>query len=105
MQFENNAINICLDRRYDLECQEVKAIAELYLSIFLSRWYRGLTSQATHIGFITARLAHTVRSLTIHMTVLQGLIHLLLVECRFTEVISFIKELGSKQTNINFILF
>ena len=92
---ENDGISMCSQRRNALELQELNAIAELYSSIFFSRWLRGQTSRASSLGFIAASIARTVRSVNLRLVILPRLIHLLMVEFRHDEVVMLLRELGT----------
>lgn len=81
--------------------QELRAIAELYSSIFFSRWLRGRTTEASSLGFVAVRIARTVRSVDLRLTILPRLIHLLMVECRHDEVVMLLRELGITKLSVN----
>lgn len=94
-KLEENAIQLCQQQRGDLEVQQIEAIAKLYLSLCVSRWYRGLISEAMKIGLIAASLARTVRSVPLRLGILPYLIHLFMSQCQYSRVVTKLRELGN----------
>ncbi|EFN85820.1 Adenylate cyclase type 10 [Harpegnathos saltator] len=90
---ENASLNFCAEKEDYLEFQELKAIAELYASVFFSRWLRGEIHKAIKIGFIATRLAQTMGSIFLKLLVLPMLAHLLMISCRHSEVVALLREL------------
>ncbi|KYN02894.1 Adenylate cyclase type 10 [Cyphomyrmex costatus] len=90
---EKEALSICAKKGDLLEFQELQVIAELYAGIFFSRWLRGEISKAIRIGFITMRMAQTMDSVFLKLLVLPRLIHLLMISCRHSEVVTLLREL------------
>ncbi|XP_076763166.1 adenylate cyclase type 10 [Xylocopa sonorina] len=90
---EQKSIDLCNESKDTLESQEVNAIAELYAGIFFSRWLRGLISTAIQIGFICYRMANTIGSTFLKLLVLPRLVHLLMISCRHSEVVTQLREL------------
>lgn len=90
---EEKGILISSEKTRALEAQELKVIAQLYAAIFFSRWLRGDFPKAIHIGFITNRIATTIGSTSLKILILPRLIHLLLLSCRLSEVITQLREL------------
>lgn len=91
---ENDGLKICSQRKDALELQELKAVGELYSGIFSSRWLRGMTLKSCNLGFIGNRIASTVRSTTLQLTILPRLIQVMLVTCRNDEAIYLLNEMG-----------
>ncbi|KAL0100538.1 hypothetical protein PUN28_019688 [Cardiocondyla obscurior] len=85
--------NICLKKSDSLEFQEFKAIAELYEGIFFSRWLRGEINRAIKIGFITMRMTQIINSMFVKLIILPRLVHLLMISCRHSEVVTLLREL------------
>lgn len=90
---EEKGILISSEKTRALEAQELKVIAQLYAAIFFSRWLRGDFPKAINIGFITNRIATTIGSTSLKILILPRLIHLLLLSCRLSEVITQLREL------------
>ncbi|XP_043589813.1 uncharacterized protein LOC122570907 [Bombus pyrosoma] len=90
---EQRAINICNESRETLETQELNVIVQLYAGIFFSRWIRGQISKAIQIGFICSRMASAIGSTFLKLVVLPRLIHLLMISCRHSEVVTQLREL------------
>ncbi|XP_043469303.1 adenylate cyclase type 10-like [Leptopilina heterotoma] len=90
---ENDGLRICSQRKDALELQELKAVGELYSGIFSSRWLRGMTLKSCNLGFIGNRIASTVRSTVLQLTILPRLIHVMLVTCRTDEAIYLLNEM------------
>lgn len=92
-------MDICSESKEALEAQELNVIAELYAGIFFSRWIRGQVSKAIRIGFICCRMASSVGSMSLNLLVLPRLIHLLMLSCRHSEVVTQLRELGNQLSN------
>ncbi|KOC60399.1 Adenylate cyclase type 10 [Habropoda laboriosa] len=90
---EQKGINICSDSKEVLESRELNVIAELYTGIFFSRWVRGQITRATKIGFVSYRMASTIGSTFLKLLILPRLIHLLMISCRHSEVVTELREL------------
>ncbi|XP_018049383.1 PREDICTED: adenylate cyclase type 10-like [Atta colombica] len=90
---EKEALSICAKKGDLLEFQELKVIAELYAGIFFSRWLRGEINKAIRIGFITLRMAQTMDSMFLKLLILPRLIHLLMISCRHSEVVTLLRKL------------
>lgn len=98
---EKEALSICAKKRDSLELQELKVIAELYAGIFFSRWLRGEIHKAIRIGFITMRMAQTMDSMFLKLLILPRLVHLLMISCRHSEVVTLLRELGEFSESID----
>ncbi|XP_011879972.1 PREDICTED: adenylate cyclase type 10-like [Vollenhovia emeryi] len=96
---ERHALNICAKKGDLLEFQELKAIAELYAGVFFSRWLRSEISKAIRIGFITMRMAQTLDSVNLKLLILPRLVHLLMISCRHSEVVTLLRELEFASRN------
>ncbi|KAL0101169.1 hypothetical protein PUN28_018787 [Cardiocondyla obscurior] len=90
---EKQALSICAKKSNSLEFQEFKAITELYAGIFFSRWLRGEINKAIKIGFITMRMAQIINSMFVKLIILPRLVHLLMISCRHSEVVTLLREL------------
>ncbi|CAK9807130.1 Adenylate cyclase type 10 [Anthophora plagiata] len=90
---EQKGINICSESKEVLESRELNVIAELYAGIFFSRWLRGQITKATKIGFVSYRIASTIGSTFLKLLILPRLIHLLMISCRHSEVVTQLREL------------
>ncbi|XP_026670077.1 LOW QUALITY PROTEIN: adenylate cyclase type 10-like, partial [Ceratina calcarata] len=90
---EQKSIDICNESKEALEAQELNVIAELYAGIFFSRWIRGLITKATQIGFICCRIANTIGSTFLSLLIIPRLVHLLMIACRHSEVVTQLREL------------
>ncbi|KYN40080.1 Adenylate cyclase type 10, partial [Trachymyrmex septentrionalis] len=97
---EKEALNICAKKGDLLELQELKVIAELYAGIFFSRWLRGEINKAIRIGFITMRMAQTMGSIFLKLLVLPRLVHLLMISCRHSEVVTLLRKLEFVSRNV-----
>ncbi|KAG5306968.1 ADCYA cyclase, partial [Acromyrmex insinuator] len=97
---EKEALSICAKKGDLLELQELKVIAELYAGIFFSRWLRGEISKAIRIGFITMRMAQTIDSMFLKLLMLPRLVHLLMISCRHSEVVSLLRDLEFISRNV-----
>ncbi|KYN26915.1 Adenylate cyclase type 10, partial [Trachymyrmex cornetzi] len=97
---EKEALSICAKKGDLLELQELKVIAELYAGIFFSRWLRGEINKAIRIGFITMRMAQTMDSVFLKLLILPRLVHLLMISCRHSEVVTLLRKLEFVSRNV-----
>ena len=99
---ENDGIRICSQRKEALELEELKAVGELYSTIFSSRWLRGNTLKAASIGFLANKIASIVHSTTLQFMLLPRLIQVMLVNSQHDEAIYLLQELGKKKLYLLF---
>ncbi|XP_024946802.1 adenylate cyclase type 10 [Cephus cinctus] len=93
LALEDNAINVCCRKKDTVELQELNAVAELYVRIFFSRWLRGDSRKATSLGFVTFRICNTIRAISLELSILPRLIHLLIIARRHDEAVSMMRGL------------
>ncbi|XP_046753179.1 LOW QUALITY PROTEIN: adenylate cyclase type 10-like [Diprion similis] len=92
---ENHAIIVCCRKEDAVELQELKAVAELYNVIFRSRWRRGAIDNALSIGFTTMKICHTIHAMSIKLSLLPILTHILLLKCQYSDVVSMLNEMDT----------
>ncbi|XP_046822175.1 adenylate cyclase type 10-like [Vespa crabro] len=90
---ENESIDLCNEEVRMIEYQDLKIIIELYAGVFFSRWLRGQINEAIDIGFIIIRLAKSINLTNTECIVLPRLINLLMISCRYSEIVSILRDL------------
>ncbi|XP_035733005.1 adenylate cyclase type 10-like [Vespa mandarinia] len=90
---ENESIDLCNEEVRIIEYQDLKIIIELYAGVFFSRWLRGQINEAIDIGFIIIRLAKSINLTNTECIVLPRLINLLMISCRYSEIVSILRDL------------
>ncbi|KAI4504143.1 hypothetical protein M0802_000614 [Mischocyttarus mexicanus] len=90
---EKESIDLCNEETKIIEYQTLKVIVELYAGVFFSRWIRGQIKKAMDIGFIVVKLAKSIDLTYIQCIVLPRLVHLLMISCRHSEVVSILRDL------------
>ncbi|XP_014609400.1 PREDICTED: adenylate cyclase type 10-like, partial [Polistes canadensis] len=93
ISLENESIDLCNEKTRIIEYQNLKVIVELYAGIFFSRWIRGQIKKAINIGFIVMKLAKSIDLTYIQCIVLPQLVHILMISCRHSEVVSILRDL------------
>ncbi|XP_015190551.1 PREDICTED: LOW QUALITY PROTEIN: adenylate cyclase type 10-like [Polistes dominula] len=93
ISLEKESIDLCNEETRIIEYQHLKVIVELYAGIFFSRWIRGQIKKALDIGFIVMKLAKSIDLTYIQCIVLPQLVHLLMISCRHSEVVSILRDL------------
>ncbi|XP_043487530.1 adenylate cyclase type 10-like [Polistes fuscatus] len=93
ISLENESIDLSNEETRIIEYQDFKVIVELYAGIFFSRWIRGQIKKAIDIGFIVMKLAKNIDLTYIQCIALPQLVHLLMISCRHSEVVSILRDL------------